>query len=278
MKKALILLFSVLASLNLSAQKSTVVIGQVDVTSGVKSQWAEVLRSNIVSGLASSPRLIVIDGKTMNDLPSNTADAISKLRETGADCLLTAQITSFIGKTESSSDGKTTWYTATLEYSVTVTNVSDGSTRGNQKETHRGISRSGYDEAYSSAFNSISSDMKKVVSTMFRVSGEIKALAETHPKKGAKTLYVSIGSDAGISAGDILEVFKEVEIAGETISEKIGELKAKEIKSGTLTLCNVSKGGSEIMKAFDDGLKLTVVSRPLKDILGGINNVLDSVL
>ena len=72
----------------------------------------------------------------------------------------------------------------------------------------------------------------------------------------------------GVAAGNAFEVYKEVDIAGETISEKIGELKAKEIKSGTLTLCNVIKGGVEIQNAFDSGLKLTVTSRPPKfDIL-----------
>lgn len=110
--------------------------------------------------------------------------------------------------------------------------------------------------------------MKKLVNNQFRVSGEIKSIAETHPKKGAKTLYISIGSNDGVAAGNAFEVYKEVDIAGETISEKIGELKAKEIKSGTLTLCNVIKGGVEIQNAFDSGLKLTVTSRPPKfDIL-----------
>lgn len=277
MKKTLILLLASIVSLNMAAQKSTLVVGEVDAGSGVNSKWAETLRSNIISGLSSSPRLVIVDGKTVSGLPSNPSDAVLKLRENGADCLLTAQITSFIGKTESGSDGKT-WYKSTLEYVVTVTNVSDGSTRGSQKEIHYGSSMAGYDEAYSGAFRSISGDMNRLVNTMFRVSGEIKALGETHPKKGVKTLYVSLGSDSGVSAGNILEVFKEVEIAGETISEKIGELKAVDVKSGTLTLCNVTKGGVEILNAFDNGLKLTVITRPTKDILGGINNALNSIL
>ena len=255
-----------LLSLSMNAQKSTLVVGEVGHLSGIDSKWAEKLRSEMISGLMASPRLMVVDGNTISDLSSEIAEAVAKLREDKVDCLLTAKITAFTGKKETS-DGKST-YKTTLEYTWVITNVTDGSTRGSKKETHYGSSSAGYDEAYVDAFTLVQDDMKKLVNHQFRISGEIKSIAETHPKKGAKTLYIGIGSNDGVAAGNAFEVYKEVDIAGETISEKIGELKAKEVKSVTLTLCNVTKGGVEIQNAFDSGLKLTVTSRPPKfDIL-----------
>lgn len=266
MKKTVVLFIAALLSLNLSAQKSTLLVGEVDYLSGIDSKWAEKLRSEMISGLMSSPRLTVIDGSTISDMSYDTAKAVEIAREKNAEYLLTAQITAFTGKKETS-DGETK-YETTLEYTWMITNVADGSARGSKKETHYGSSSAGYNEAYVDAFTLVQDDMKKLVNNQFRVSGEIKSIAETHPKKGAKTLYISIGSNDGVAAGNAFEVYKEVDIAGETISEKIGELKAKEIKSGTLTLCNVIKGGVEIQNAFDSGLKLTVTSRPPKfDIL-----------
>mgnify|MGYP002672487679 CR=1 FL=1 len=261
MKRVLLLLAVALMSLNMTAQKSILLVGEVDRLSGIDSKWAEKLRSEMISGLVASPRLTVIDGSTVSGMSGDIAKAVDVARERNADCLLTAQITSFTGKKETSKEGKVT-YKTTLEYSWVITNVADGSTRGSKKETHYGSSGSGYDAAYADAFILVPDDMKKLVNDQFRVSGEIKSIAETHPKKGAKTLYISVGSDDGVAQGNAFEVYKEVEIAGETISEKIGELKAKDIKSGSLTLCNVTKGGVEIQNAFDSGLRLTVTSRP----------------
>ena len=266
MKKAILLLAAVLVSFNMSARKSTLIVGEVDHISGIDSKWAEKLRSEMISGLVASPRLTVIDGSTVSGMSGDMAKAIEVAREKSADYLLTAQITAFTANKETNKEGKVT-YKTTLEYSWVITNVADGSTKGSKKETHYGSSSSGYDAAYADAFVLISDDMKKLVNDQFRVSGEIKSIAETHPKKGAKTLYIGVGSEDGVAAGNAFEVYKEVEIAGETISEKIGELKAKEVKSGSLTLCNVTKGGVEILNAFDSGLKLIVTSRPPRIVL-----------
>ena len=273
MKKTVILFITALLSLNLSAQKSTLLVGEVDYLSGIDSKWADKLRSEMISVLMASPRLTVIDGSTISGISYDTAKAVEIAREKNADYFLTTQITAFTGKKETK-DGKTK-YETTLEYSWTIINVADGSTKGSEKETHYGSSSTSYDEAYVNAFTLVSDDMKKLVNDQFRVSGEIKSIAETHPKKGAKTLYISVGSNDGVAAGNAFEVYKEVEIAGETISEKIGELKAKEIKSGSLTLCNVTKGGVEIQNAFDSGLKLTVTSRPPK--IDALNDMLKSL-
>lgn len=265
MKKILFTMLALLALTPVFAQKTSIMVGNVESPSGINSRWAQTLKNQIISGLAASQRLEVADANSFSGLSSNQAEAISQLRAAGIDCYVTARIDSFTGKTEYS-NGKT-WYKSTLGYSVIVINNTTGATLGTYNTTHYGSSTEGSDAAYADAFSLVTSDMKKLINRAFRISGEIKALQDVHPKKGVKTLYINVGSDVGVEAGNVLspmmfDVFKEVEIAGETIQEEIGSLKVKEVKSGNLSFCTVTKGGEAIQEAFEAGLKLSVVSRP----------------
>lgn len=265
MKKILFTMLALLALTPVFAQKTSIMVGNVESPSGINSRWAQTLKNQIISGLAASQRLEVADANSFSGLSSNQAEAISQLRAAGIDCYVTARIDSFTGKSEYS-NGKT-WYKSTLGYSVIVINNATGATLGTYNTTHYGSSTEGSDAAYADAFSLVTNDMKKLINRAFRISGEIKSLQDVNPKKGVKTLYINVGSDVGVEAGNVLspmmfDVFKEVEIAGETIQEEIGSLKVKEVKSGTLSLCTVTKGGMAIQEAFEAGLKLTVVSRP----------------
>lgn len=53
-----------------------------------------------------------------------------------------------------------------------------------------------------------------------------------------------------------------MDIAGELSLKEVGRLNVKEVLSGTRSLCTVSKGGEEIMKATREEKKLIVISRP----------------
>lgn len=82
--------------------------------------------------------------------------------------------------------------------------------------------------------------------------------------------YISVGSNAGIAAGQMFDIVEETEIAGEKAQKKIADAKAQEVVSGSLTLVNITKGGVEVKRAFDAGHKLIVITRAKKDILGGL--------
>ena len=112
--------------------------------------------------------------------------------------------------------------------------------------------------------------MKRFVDENFKVEAVIKALDEMD-KKGVKTCYVSTGSNAGITKGQIFEVFSQIEVAGEKVNKKIGELKAEEVLSGTLTKCSVKSGGDKIKTCFEQKTVMTVVSRAKKP--GGLERL-----
>ena len=83
-------------------------------------------------------------------------------------------------------------------------------------------------------------------------------------KKGVKSCYISVGSDAGISKGQIFEVFIKTEIAGEMIDKKVGEVRVDEVLSGTLSKCVVKNGGPDLKRYFEAQVKMTVLTRAKK--------------
>ena len=57
-----------------------------------------------------------------------------------------------------------------------------------------------------------------------------------------------------------------MDIAGELSLKEVGRLNVKEVLSGTRSLCTVSKGGEEIMKASKEEKKLIILSRKNADL------------
>lgn len=254
------------------ARKYNIVLGNTSGNSGVKSQWVAKMRSSILQGLTTTGRLDVVDGAAMNGLPSVTSEAILKLKEAGVQYYLEATLETITTSTETN-NGKTS-YKAKMEYSYQLYDVSSGATVSNMKDSHYGSSLNGYDAAIADSFGLVDNDIVSMVYNEFRVSAEIKAVNETHPKKGIKSVYLGAGSSDGVAKDNIFEIFKVMDVAGEKITEKIGEMKVVEVKSANLSLCNVIKGGKELQDAMDNEIPVQVSSRPPKAILGGILNIL----
>lgn len=258
------------------AQKYNIVLGQTSGNSGVKSQWVAKMRSGILQGLTSTGRLYVVDGAAINGLPSATSEAILKLKEANVQYYLGATLETIT--TSSETYNGTRSYKAKMEYSCQLYDVSSGAMVANMKDSHYGSSLDGYDDAIADSFGLVDNDIVSMVNNVFRVSAEIKAVNETHPKKGIKSVYLGAGSSDGVTKDNIFEIFKIMDVAGEKITEKIGEMKVVEVKSAHLSLCNIIKGGKELQDAMDNEIPVQVTSRPRKDILGGINDVLNSLL
>lgn len=258
------------------AQKYNIVLGKTSGNSGVNSQWVAKMRSSILQGLTSTGRLDVVDGAAMNGLPSVTSEAILKLKEADIQYYLEATLETITTSTETY-DGKSS-YKATMEYTYQLYDVSSGATVSNMKYSHYGFSTNGYDAAIADSFGLVDNDIVSMVNNVFRVSAEIKAVNETHPKKGIKSVYLGAGSSDGVTKDNIFEIFKVMDVAGEKITEKIGEMKVVEVKSANLSLCYVINGGKELQDAMDNEIPLQITSRPRKDgIPGLIKDVFNSL-
>ena len=236
------------------------------------------LRNEVIAGINATGRLTLVDVNTLGNLPSAVNERVKVLNEKGIDFVLRGTLNSIEEKTSQSSDNKTTYYGAVVNYTLTVIDAETGETLASETDKESWTTGETRDEAILKAIESVKSNMKKFVDNNFKVEATVKALDQADDKKGAKTVYVSVGSAMGISKGQIFEVYSEVHVAGESVRKKIGELRAREVMSGTLTLCDVKSGGKEIKAAFESGTKMSVVSRAKVTFLDKVNKGLDKII
>ena len=170
--------------------------------------------------------------------------------------------------------GKTSYYyEGNVNYTLTLIETETGVTAISEtySESSTGDSET---EAITAAANDAKKRMERFVQNNFKVEATIKALDEVDAKKGVKTCYVSIGSDMGVEKGQIFEVFAQIQVAGENVDRKIGEVKVLEVVSGTMSRCSTKDGGPAIKNAFENQQKITVRSRAKKDVLGGFGGLI----
>lgn len=264
MKKLFVMAVMLLTAMTGFAQEKDVLCVAKFTYVGGNEVVANSLRNEIIQGIVKKDRLEVVDISTQN-LPSNKNEALKALNEKGFQYLLEGKLNTIL--TGKSSDGK--YYTSEINYTLTVTEVATGLTKVSEtyKDTwHSGDSK---DEAIMKSIDEASKRMDKFVDDNFKVEASIKALDQIDEKKNAaKSCYVTTGSAEGVQKGQIFEVFAQMEIAGEMIDKKIGELKAKEIMSPTLTLCDVKNGGDAIKRNFEQKIQMKVRTRATKDTFG----------
>lgn len=268
MKKLLMMTTALLLSvLPMMAQedKPNVLVEAFANKSNASNVVCNNLRQEIVSALIDTERLTVVDAATLSDMPKDKNDRLVFLNEAGIQYYIEGTLNSVITQKKTSESGgqRTYSYQAEINYTLAVIDTETGVTKSS--ETYKDSYTIGdtENEAILKAIEYASKRMKRFVDENFKVEAVIKALDEVD-KKGVKSCYISIGSNAGITKGQIFEVFSTVEVAGEKIKKKVGELKADEVLSGTLTKCSVKNGGDEIKTCFEGKKVLSVVSRAKK--------------
>jgi len=279
MRKLMILAVYLLSVVPIMAQedKPNVLVEAFTNKSNSSNVACNNLRQEIIAGLIDTERLTILDASTISDLPESKNDRLVTLGEMGIQYYIEGTLNSIDTKKSEikGSDGKTkTQYQATINYTLTIIDTSSGITKSSETYKDSYTIGSTEDEAMLKAIEYAKKRMKRFVDENFKVEAVIKAIDEVD-KKGVKTCYISVGSDLGITKGQIFEVFSKKEIAGEMINSKIGELKVEEVLSGTLTKCSVKNGGNVIKTCFEQKIVMTVVTRAKKpNALERLNNSL----
>ena len=278
MRKLFVMAALLLSVVGAMAQddKPSVLVEKFTNKSTANSSVCNAVQQAIVSGLVGTGRLTVVDAGTMADLPTVKNDRLLFLNDNGIQWMVEGILNSVSSAHKSSTiSGKTTYYyEGDVNYTLTLINTETGVTAISETYIESSTGDSS-DEAIMRAANDAKGRMNRFVQENFKVEATIKALDEVDNKKGAKSCYISIGSDKGIEAGQIFEVFSQIEIAGEQVDKKIGEVKVQEVMSGTLSRCTVKNGGPAIKSAFENQQKITVRSRPKKEsVLGGLGGLL----
>ncbi|MBR1933885.1 MAG: hypothetical protein IJ841_09395 [Prevotella sp.] len=249
----------------MAQDKKGVAVEELTYNSSIGTNWVEVLRNNIISGITATGRVNVVDVKSLSSLPTVKEERMGALAEAGVDAVLSGHFNSL--KSALDKDGK--YWTCTANYTLTLTDVG-GAVIATTPYENSWLVGDNSTDAINKCLEKTVKDMKKFVDDNFKAEATIKQLDQVDAKKGVKTAYVTIGSNAGIAAGQMFDIFEEVEIAGEKATKQIGDAKAQEVVSGTLTLVKINKGGVAVKEAFDAGHKITVVSRAKKDPFGGL--------
>ena len=271
MKKLFTLLVMALMAISASAQdeKTAVCIGQFKNDSNVKDVVVKTLRSELTDGINKKNRFVLVDYTTLSDVPTSKTEMLRYLNDKGIQYLIEGSLNAV------TCQQKEQYYHAEINYSLTIIDTETGATKSTVAYKDEWFTGNSSDDAIVKAVGEAKKRMARFVDENFKLEAAIKELDQVDAKKGVKTCYISIGSAQGIAKGQIFEVFAKMEVAGEQIDKKIGELKAKEVLSGTLTLCDVKSGGLDIQKNFEKGIKLTVVSRAAK---GGLFDRMDEML
>lgn len=267
MKKNILLLIVALMGIQIchaqyTEKKSVVALGSFT------GKYATELR-NAVRAASAKARLAVtlLDWEDVKNNPelSATVDYII----TGS----TGEIT--IKETKGS---ETTSYTSTLPFSLTMMKAGSGEVLDSRNTDRKAYStnRQASIEDCIKLDGSVRDEYNALVYKNCAIRVPIQVIQDV--KKGkVETVIIDGGSDIGICDGLNFDVQMESDIAGKKIYKTIGEAKVKDILSGELTLCQITKGNKEITKMLDDDITIVLTSNTkgsFGETMQGIGNIL----
>lgn len=249
--KKLLLGCAIAVAVSAFGQANKPVLVVEDFTGSADKAAITLLRNNVIAGIQASGRVDVFDSKNgtkanANGLLKGNVDNVTCTREQTVD-----------------KDGKKyVSYKAKVLYSLSVVDAANGNLISH--ENFDNIGTGGTDaEAVQAALQIKKSPLERFINNAYKVDGKILAL-DDHDAKKAKTLYISLGSNDGIKKGQKMEVFKEVEIAGETSRKLVGDLTIVEVMGPSRSLCKVGKGGDVILVEFNKGTNMPVCTKEEK--------------
>ena len=290
MKKVLLTMIFASVCAFASAQKSVVIIDYFTNSSSVSKSDADMLRAKVIDGINAINRVNLIDVESESTLTleasrRNSEMALEdKTARAGVMKTLGAHYAIYGSVNKMDADYKTSdsgsYYVGNIAYSLTVINLENGTVVGTKSFTYTGLTGntgSTKNEAVISTLNRVKQSMDNFVNEYFKLNGTIVEMKEAN-KKGdqAKSLYISLGSDSGMSKGQLLEVFEVKMIAGKEAELSVGNLKVEEVVASDLAECTVTKGGKEIMTAFRAGNELRVKTRKDSGFTSFLNGVADT--
>ena len=242
------------------------------------------VRRNVVNSLQNTKRIIVVDltqQKSVENEKLNRQKAtrmndnheVKDMVELNANFILKGALNSINTVSKTGKDVVSgvsyTYWESKLSYSITLIDPATGATASAKNYTSTATSRDGANASRNAAIEGSSNNMKKFIEECFPVKGTIVAIADGDSKK-AKSVYINLGNDAGMTKGQKLAVYQVIDIAGEKSEKEIGTLTVKESMSATRSLCTVDKGGDIIVKAMATNAEITIKTRAKRGFLSDV--------
>ena len=267
MKRITLLIAMALISLQICHAQYTEKMSVIALGNFTGSHATEL--RNAVIATASKCRI----GVTILDW--NDAQANPDIAAT-VDYILTGSTSEITVKT--TQRGNYTYYLSTLPFSLTMMDAKTGQVI-DSRNTDR---KSNYTDRQASLNDvvkldgSVRPEYNALVYKNCYIRVPVQVIQDVR-KNRVETVIIAGGSDIGIRDDLTFDVQMESEIAGKKIYNNIGEAKVKEILSGELTLCSITKGGKEVMKMFDDDVTIVLTSND-KDSFGETLNKIGGTL
>lgn len=282
-------------------KKKVLGIEKFTYSSSFSQADVEMIRNQIVNAIQKTGRVIVADHNNSISQALNAeserrkqesamdANTVADMTSLNANSILTVHLDQLavsreiyedaeyqkVGdKTKKVVKGRYPYYKASITYTVKITDCQNGAVQGQETYSISDGSFSTYSgqAEYNSADEARQGVMTHCVNqdaftililNTFKAQGKILQIDEGDAKK-AKTVYVSLGSDDGVEKKQVLEVYKEIDIAGEISKKLIGEVEVLEVLSASRCLAKVKKGGDVIQQIMSAGGNLPVQSRNVK--------------
>lgn len=259
-----------------TTSKPNVLIDYFWRPSNVNFNIAEQLRNYVIEGITNTKRVELIDVDSQDALKIEQArreegvdsegdmERLKVMSQAGANFLIQGRITSIVVEEKKTDDGKP-YYTAVLSYTLKAINPNDGKLVHSQTFKYGGEllnleTSNTADEAVVKACRSAVKAVKPFVDAAFPVFGTVLEI-DQEKKDEVKTIYISVGENAGVIAKDRFSLNILREVAGRKSLKQIGECEVKAVEGEDLSLAEVKKGGKELKAALD--AKQTVVLKSI---------------
>lgn len=257
------------------AQPKKPVLSVERFTGSVNNKTIELLRNNVISGIQRSGRVEVVDISNEDALKAEQArrEREEAMGDAGRVEDMTALMSNAIlkgtvdnltvtRKQRKNYDGKiVTYYEAVVSYSLSIINASNGTLV--ESKTFKSSADGDTEQLAATACLEVKQKpLERFINNAYKADGKI--LQTEDDGKKAKKVYVSLGSNDGVKKGQKLEVYKEIDIAGEISRKLIGEITIEEVMSASRCLCKVNKGGDVILVEFNKDTKMPVTTKEEK--------------
>lgn len=219
------------------------------------ASFLPALKDGVIAGLSGVRRLIV--QKADNAM-------METVRSSSMPCYLVEGVVTDLGNTvDVSKNASKSSYSGIASVMLTLKDLKTGQIVSTNK-FNQSCTTYSYDstpaKAVSGAISYVGGDVFTTYMLIFPVHGSIIEKGEATSDK-QKEVYIDLGTAAGVYKGQHFEVDAVQIIAGREAKTKIGELKIIDVKGEDISLCKVSKGGTDIKKAMDKGMKIVIVNK-----------------
>lgn len=265
-------------------------------SSDVPFVWVEGLRNHVIEGIHKLDRVQLIDVDSKDVLriekerresedisagDDNDMNRLAVMQQEGANFLIQGTVSSMTANREKMDDGSI-YYSASIAYTLKLVDPKTGKLVGTKSFQHGGAiadvaTGSTPDEAIADASAKAVKAVREFIDENFKVQGTILEISEVKKDK-AKKVYISLGSDNGVSEGTYFAVFVLRKVAGRDSRKEIGRLAVETVEGGDLSLCDVKKGDKEIKQAMDAGQDIIIelIPKPksfLDKAAGAVNSL-----